>query len=167
MRYIIFTILMLIIASQQSEAKGLSVDVLAGYAHHYTPYSGYNDRTFKNNLTSDVALLSINYSSLSLIGLSDSQGNASFAFINRFHAHTNRILTLNMILGVYALRSDNEPHMLSPELSTFLPTISVGSREFTLLPLIGVELDVPLNNNVSINTTFTMSFVLTGLKISF
>ena len=164
MRILILTILLIIANIQQSNASDFSVDIMAGYAWHPQAYSGYRDKTFGDNHTSDVLLGSINYKSLSLIGLSDSQGNFSTAFIGRFKGHSGPRLSLNLITGLYFLRTDNEPTIFNDQLSSMLPKISVTDREFTILPIIGAELDYKITDKISINVTGTMTFILTGIK---
>ena len=158
MKYLILAALLLFI----NKAKAIEIEALAGYAHHYNKMATYNDKTFNNNQTSDVLLARISHNNISLNALSDSQGNLSIAPTYSIILDQEPTFKLSAILGLYIMRDDNRQYTSQFE----LPQISVGERDFSIMPLVGIELDIHITQNLDFTTVISPTFTLIGIKVS-
>ena len=154
-------IYLMISISFSTKAHAVEVEVLAGYAHHYNKMATYNDKTFNNNQTSDVLLARISHNNISLNALSDSQGNLSIAPTYSIILDQGPTFKLAAILGLYIMRDNNRQY--TPQFE--LPQVSVGERDFSVMPLIGIELDMPITKNLDLTAVISPTFTLIGIKI--
>lgn len=166
MKYVIFTILMLVIQAK-SNASEIKFEVMQGFATHYMKYKGYNDSVFKDDLTSTVTLARISYEGFGLTGLADSQGDLSFALTKEFiHYKTNK-MEVKSLIGTYILRNDVDSNIFSQEINSMLLKINVGERRWSVLPLAGIQADFNLVGNVNATILVTPTFTLWGLNLKF
>ena len=158
MKYIVLTVLLIFI----NNAKSIEVEVLVGYAHHYNKMHTYNDITFNDNKTSDIALLRLTYNKLSLNLLSDSNGNFSIAPTYNTSLIKNNYFNVTFISGLYIMRDDN--YMYSN--LNVLPQLNVANRAFSIMPLIGLQTDVKITKSLDFTSVITPTFILIGIKIN-
>ena len=141
----------------------IKIDALVGYAYHYKESPNFNDKTFSDNKTSDVLLLRATYKSVSLLALNDSQGNFSAALIDSKSLYRGRV-NLSTIYGLYLMRNDKQEHTKATGMS--LPEFSIGPRDFSMVPLVGLQLDIPVTDRIEFTTVFTPLFTLAGIKLT-
>lgn len=154
-------------AAEPVTKSPFKLEVIAGYATHYIEFDGYNDATFEDNLTSDVGLIRLSYHNFGVTALSDSQGDLSFALTYTKSQLKRGAFEASLVLGAYILRNELDSGIFSAEMNDILPDLKLGSRNYSVLPLAGLQLDYELKAGLSASMLITPTFTLWGLKISF
>lgn len=149
--------------TKESQAKGLKINLSNGFARHFAPSKNYNDSVFKDNLTSTNTILTLSYKGVDFSGLSDSQGNLSFALTNNVLLDDNDMFKMYFTWGTYILRKEGAN--LLPSIDAISPDLRVGDRTWAFTPLLGMSFDIPLTDLISTDVMITPAFLIFGLKI--
>lgn len=152
--------LLLVYIGHMKRASAAELSLTQGFAYHYRSSKNYNDSVFRDNKTSTNSLATLSFDRLDFTLLSDSQGDLSGAVTHRTHMATHRLLSLDLIAGVYIIRNDGNKVISELE----LPSVDFGHRSWTFTPLFGVEAKFRLTNRTNVAILATPAFTLGGIQ---
>lgn len=158
----VMTLMALLLSSFNANAVEFSL--ISGFATHYDKSPLYNDSVFGDSRTSTNTILNIKQSNINLSVVHDSQGAMSFGLAYEQNLVSSRFGNFSLLAGTYILRSEKISAKFAQSPINTFPSFSVGKREFSVTPLVGLNYNKQIYKNIDFNIMISPAFTLFSVK---